>query len=88
MLGEAEQTVQQASEIGRQIVDEAVATAAHVQQRASEIQAQSQSVPPRAPVENAASIPDAGAVNRLFWFGLGAVGALGLAYYLMKKEDK
>lgn len=77
MLGDVEQ----------QIVDEAVTTAAQVQQRASEIQAQSQAVPLRAPIENAAPVPGEGEANRLFWLGLGAVGALGLAYYLIKRGD-
>lgn len=69
------------------IAQQAIDVAQQVQQQASEIQAQSQSVPLRAPVENAVSIPGEGAANRLFWFGLGTVGALGLAYYLIKRGD-
>jgi len=68
-------------------INQAFDAAEQVQQRAQEIQAQSQAVPPRAPVENAAPIHDAGMADRLFWIGLGAVGALGLAYFLMKRGD-
>jgi hypothetical protein len=69
------------------LIDQAFDAAQQVQQRAQEIQAQSQAVPPRAPVENAAPIHDAGMADRLFWIGLGAVGTLGLAYFLMKRGD-
>lgn len=69
------------------LIDQAFDAAEQVQQRAQEIQAQSQAVPPRAPVENAAPIHDAGMANKLFWIGMGAVGALGLAYFLIKRGD-
>lgn len=70
------------------IAEEAAAAAAEVGQQAQETQAQSQSVPPRAPVENAVAIPEAGTANKLYWIGLGAVAVLGVAYFLMKKEDE
>ena len=71
----------------QEFIDQAFDAAQQVQQRAQAIQAQSQAVPPRAPVENAAPIPGAGTADTLFWVGLGAVGALGLAYFLIRRGD-
>jgi len=78
---------QQTSAFRELFVDEAFNAAAQVQQRAQSIQAQSQAVPPRAPVEGAAPIHDAGMADKLFWIGVGSVGALVVAYVLIKRGD-
>lgn len=87
MPGQFEQVAQQASAIRALFVDEAFNAAQQVQQRAESIQAHSQSVPPRSPIEGAAPINDAGMADKLFWIGVGSVGALVVAYVLIKRGD-
>lgn len=73
-------------DVAEEIGEEAAIAAEEVQQQAQATQAQSQAVAPRAPVENAVTIPFDGSSNTLFWVGLGAIGVLGVAYFMMKKE--
>lgn len=87
MPGQFEEVAGQMAALREMFVNEAFDAAQQVQGRAEEIQAQSQSVPSRAPVANAAPISEAGAADKLFWVGLGAVGALGLAYFLIRRGD-
>ena len=90
MMGERRYPVISAlgtDEVSQEIADEMASVAQQTQQQAQEIQAQSQSVPARAPVENAAPVHEAGMANKLYWLGLGSVGALVLAYYLIERGD-
>lgn len=88
MPGQFGDISQQITAIRELFVNEAFDAAQQVQGRAEEIQAQSQSVPPRSPVEGGAPIPASGTADKLFWIGFGAVGALGLAYFLMKRGER
>lgn len=70
-----------------EVAQEAAAAAEQAHQEAEAIQSQSQSVPLRQPVENAVTLPSAGMANTLLLAGLGFVGALGLAYFLIERGD-
>lgn len=82
-----EDFARQTSAFRELFVDEAFDAAQQVQHRAQDVQTRSQSVPLRAPVEGAAPINNAGMADKLFWFGLGSIGALAVAYVLIKRGD-
>ena len=87
MPGQYETIAQQVAAIRELFVNEAFNATQQVQQQAEAIQAQSQSVPLQAPVEGGAPIHDQGMADTLFWVGLGAVGARGLAYFMMRRGN-
>lgn len=70
----------------QRFIDEAFDAAQQVQRRARQIQTESRLAPQRSPVEGAARAPMFDSGN-LFWAGLGAVAALGLAYVLIKRGE-
>lgn len=87
MSNNFQHTAENIDQITDFIVAQAMETASQVQQGAQQIQAQSQT-PPQPPVQTTANVSGPFTSSGLFWFGLGAVAALGLSYYLTKRRGE
>jgi cytochrome oxidase assembly protein ShyY1 len=88
MSNNFQQTAENIDQITDFIVAQAMETASQVQQGAQQIQAQSQATPLQPPVQATTNVSGPFTSSGLFWFGLGAVAALGLSYYLTKRRGE
>jgi len=80
-----QETAQNIGDITDMLVNQALQTAEQVQAGAQRIQAQSETTPPSDPVQVTTNPSGPFTPGGLFMFGFGALTALGIGYYLVKR---
>jgi len=84
MTPEIQATTQNIQEMVDTIVNQALATAQQVQQGAEQVQ-EGSFIPQQSPVQATTNPSGPFTPSGLFMFGLGALAALGLAYWYIKR---